>query len=655
MAVAGSLTYDTKIDKSGFKKGLNSITNSVKDGGTKVKSIVAALGITKMIGAAFNMINNSLDGAISRIDTMNNFPKVMSNLGIGAKESEEAIKELSERLKGIPTTLDSAALSVERFTSKNGDVKKSVEIFTAINNALLAGGASSEIQESALEQLSQAYAKGKPDMVEWRSIQTAMPAQLKQVAQAMGMTTDQLGEGLREGNIEMDKFINTIVKLNKEGTEQFQSFEKQAKNATGGIKTSITNAKTAIVRGVGNIVTSLDEILKDKGLGGISKIVSNIGNIAEKVLTKTGELMRNFANDFDGTLQRVTKFLVNDLPGKISSSMEILISKIPQAILIVQKIVISLIETINANLPVIIQEGAQIVLVLAKGISQALPSLIPIITNAIIMIYMSLLDNIDTIIDAGIELILALIDGMINALPIIIEKVPEIIEKIVTILVSNTPKLIAAGIKIIIALVKGIIQGLPKLLKASDEIKIRLINIAIDCMEKVKGKVEQIFTNIWKSISNFFTKSWNLINNYFTGTILVGINKLIENIWNIIQKGWDSLMIFFSQTIPQCVQKIIQWFDELPYRIGYQLGQTLGSFIQFGINIGNWIKTDLPQIVQNIVNWFAQLRENIYSWLCQTINDINAWGENLYNAASTKVSNTVNSIGNWFSQLPRKS
>ena len=49
MAVAGSLTYDTKIDKSGFNKGLNSITGSVKNGGTKIKNIIAALGITKII------------------------------------------------------------------------------------------------------------------------------------------------------------------------------------------------------------------------------------------------------------------------------------------------------------------------------------------------------------------------------------------------------------------------------------------------------------------------------------------------------------------------------------------------------------------------------------------------------------------------------
>lgn len=306
---------------------MNSITDSVKSGGTKIKDIVSALGITKIISTAMNTIMNSIDGAVSRLDTLNNFPKVMRNLGIESEESEKAINKLSDGLQGIPTKLDDAALAVQRFTSKNGDVDKSVDLFLAVNNALLAGGASAEIQSSAMEQLSQAYAKGKPDMIEWRSIQTAMPAQLKQISQEiMGNTenldlflkkaqeyadnnplsssgaelveqleavkegsgdmTTALGTALRLGIISMDDFLDTIVKLNKEGTGEFLSLEEQAKNATGGINTSITNAKTAITRGVANIMDSIDKVLKDNGLGGISTVISNIGKIAEKVLNK---------------------------------------------------------------------------------------------------------------------------------------------------------------------------------------------------------------------------------------------------------------------------------------------------------------------------------------------------------------------------------
>lgn len=274
MAVAGTLTYKTELDTSGIQKS-----------GSTVKSIIAGLGITKLISTAMNTIKNSTDDAIKRLDTLNNFPKVMSNLGISAKESQKSIEKMSDKLAGLPTTLDQGASAVQRFTSANGDVEKSTDIFLALNNAILAGGASTEIQASALEQMSQAYAKGKPDMMEWRSLMTAMPAQLKQVADAMGYASaDELGESLRNGTVSMDEFMGTITKLNTEGLNGFQSFEEQAKNSTGGIATSITVAKTQIVKGVADIIKGINDGLAQANLPSISEIIANVGKKAKEVL-----------------------------------------------------------------------------------------------------------------------------------------------------------------------------------------------------------------------------------------------------------------------------------------------------------------------------------------------------------------------------------
>jgi tape measure domain-containing protein len=232
----------------------------------------------------------------------------MTNLGIGVEESSEAIKTLNKNLEGLPTTLNEGASAVQRFTSKNGDVKKSVELFTAVNNAILAGGASADIQSTALEQLSQAYAKGKPDMIEWRSLMTAMPAQLKQVAQAMGyVNTDELGEALRTGKVSMDDFMDAIVRLNKEGTGEFASFEEQAKNSVGGIGTSLKNMKTAVIRGVAKIVQSIDESLKNAGFGGISEIISRIGKTIEEALGKVAEFIKKI--DWKGVIETIKKII----------------------------------------------------------------------------------------------------------------------------------------------------------------------------------------------------------------------------------------------------------------------------------------------------------------------------------------------------------
>ena len=279
----GNVIFHFKGDKTGLENSINGISSGMKGLTSKI-----AIGniAAKAISKTFSLMSSNMDEAISRVDTMNNFPNVMKNLGISADDSQKAIDKMSKKLQGLPTSLDAGARSVQRFTSANGDVKKSTDMFLALNNALLAGGASTEIQASALEQLSQAYAKGRPDMIEWRSVLTAMPAQATQLGKAFGMTSNELGEALRTGKISMDDFMGKVMELNKKGVAGFDNFETQAKRATGGISTSITNMKTAIVRGIGNMLNKINESLKS--VGGISGALSKVGKFGEQAFTKIG-------------------------------------------------------------------------------------------------------------------------------------------------------------------------------------------------------------------------------------------------------------------------------------------------------------------------------------------------------------------------------
>ena len=278
-----------KGDTKDAEKSTNQLSASI-GGLTKSFTLgnLAAQAITKTLG----VMSSSMDSAIRRVDTMNNFPRVMDNLGVSAEDSAEVIKDLSKQLQGLPTTLDDAASAVQRFTSKNGDVKESEKLFLAVNNAILAGGASSSIQSSALEQLSQAYAKGKPDMMEWRTLMTAMPAQLKQVATAMGyVDAAMLGEAVRAdgGEKEFARMMDTMMRMNTEGVNGFKSFDEQARNSTGGISTSVTNMKTAFVRGVGNIILKVNEALEP--FGGLSGVLANIGTFGEQAFTAIGNVL----------------------------------------------------------------------------------------------------------------------------------------------------------------------------------------------------------------------------------------------------------------------------------------------------------------------------------------------------------------------------
>lgn len=301
--VLTKFTADTK-DFDSKTKSVNASISSI------AKGVLTATGITKAFSSAWNMVTNSIDSAIDRYDTLQNFPKVMSNLGISAEESQKSIDKLSDKLTGLPTTLQDGALAVQRLTSKNGDIKKSTDLFLAMNNAILAGGASAQIQSSAIEQLSQAYAKGKPDMMEWRSLMTAMPAQLKQVAQAMGyIDADALGEALRDGSESMDNFMATITRLNTEGVNGFKSFEDQAKNSTGGIRTAITNMHSRVTQGVAAVIEAVNTGLEEAGLGNIAGVFEQIGNTIRDSLKGATPVIKDVIKGLSSMLKGAKKLI----------------------------------------------------------------------------------------------------------------------------------------------------------------------------------------------------------------------------------------------------------------------------------------------------------------------------------------------------------
>lgn len=254
---AKSELNSVKNEVTGLKNHVDKVTGSIGNSFKSIRNIVAGLGIASLIKST---ILGNVDAAIKRVDTLSNYSRVMSNLGVGSVQANASVQKLSNKLIGLPTTLDDASGAVQRFTSVNSNISRSTDMFLALNNAILAGGASSEIQKSALEQLSQSYAKGKPDMFEWRSAMTAMPAQMKQVAEAMGfVNASALGEALRNGTVSMDQFMDTIMKLNTQGINGYQSFEEQARNATGGIATSIANMRTAIVRCMSDVMNTIGQ------------------------------------------------------------------------------------------------------------------------------------------------------------------------------------------------------------------------------------------------------------------------------------------------------------------------------------------------------------------------------------------------------------
>lgn len=292
-ASGGNIIYKFIGDAS----NLESTTKSV-NGGFKglTKSMVAANLVTKAISTGFNLIAQNSDRAIQRIDTFNAFPKVMKNFGVSTKEANASIKRMDKAVRGLPTTLDRAVAGVQNLFMVTKNLPEAEKMFKAINDsAMVFANGSAEAVDRFVYAYKQAMSSGKVSAQDFNQMNEAIPGIMDKVAESMGITFAELKEGLSKGNISMEEFNKTLKKLDTEGGAGMKALEKSARTSTGGIATSIENAKTAVVRGVSELIKSVDEGLKSAGLGGIAQVVSNMGTTLEKGLKAIAPYIVKFA------------------------------------------------------------------------------------------------------------------------------------------------------------------------------------------------------------------------------------------------------------------------------------------------------------------------------------------------------------------------
>ena len=235
-----------------------------------VGKIAGAIGVTKLVSAGFNAIRSSVDGAVSRVDTLNQFPKVLQQMGASGEDADRSIARLSDGIQGLPTTLDGVASTAQRMFTILGDIDLATESTLALNNAFLASGASQADASRGLEQYTQMLSAGKVDMQSWRTLQETMPYALKETAEAFGFTgqsaTNDFYDALQSGEVTMAEMNEKIIELSNETG----GFAETALEASKGLATSWQNIKTAIVTGTANIIQAINEWMEDSGLGGIA-------------------------------------------------------------------------------------------------------------------------------------------------------------------------------------------------------------------------------------------------------------------------------------------------------------------------------------------------------------------------------------------------
>lgn len=265
---------------SGINKSFDSTSDGI-DGATKksgllnssIGKIAVGVGAVGLVTKGIDVLKNSVGGAVGRFDTLNAYPKVMKQMGFTTDDTNKSVGILKKGVDGLPTSLQDLTKSAQSFAILEKSATKGAQTATALNDAFLASGASAADASRGVEQYSQMLASGSVDLQSWKTLQETMPYALTQVAKSFGITGKSaerdLYAKLKSGDITMDQLNKRFIELDG----GINGFAQTARTASGGINTSFTNMKNAVVNGLATTVETINNALKDAGLkNGISTL-----------------------------------------------------------------------------------------------------------------------------------------------------------------------------------------------------------------------------------------------------------------------------------------------------------------------------------------------------------------------------------------------
>lgn len=524
------------VDTSDAEKGIDEVTGKAKKSGkgifgafTKaakgIGKIAAGIGIFALVNKGMQLVTNSVGRAISRVDALNQFPKVLQQMGYGADEAKNATDKLVKGIDGLPTTLDGITGDVQRLVNVFQDVDLAAESAIGLNNAFLASGASTADAERGLDQYIKMLSTGKVNMDSWQTLQETMPYALQETAEAFNFTgktaQNDFYEALKNGDITMDEFNNKIIEL----SEGQNGFADVAIEATKGIGTSWGNIQTAIANGVAKSIQAFDDFLESKGLGGISGVLDLIKATVGNAFDKVNEVIP-VALEWFGALYT-----------KISESTAW------QTLREVVESVVGAIQDLWSNL-----NDNAILGIVKDMLTDLFDALLEIDFKRITDDVVEFLDNWSPLI-AGIVAGIAVFELITIAIGI--WTTVTTIATGVGMAFGAAIAFITSPIGIVIIAIGLLVAAGVLLYKNWDTVKTfmtRVFNGIKDIAVAVFNSLKVFFTTVFNAMKSVIMNVWNSIKSFLTG-IFNSLKSMATSVWNGIKSTITSVVNGISSTI----------------------------------------------------------------------------------------------------------
>lgn len=651
--VRGSVLLTPKFDNlganvkralgSGYKSAVSVHTNAGRQAAQNYASgfggaTGAIMGIVSSVTSrALDAISGSIASAVNRVDTIANFPKIMQSVGYSADDARATIERLSAGIDGLPTSLDAIVGSVQKIAPVSGSLATATDVALAFNNALLAGGKSQEIMNSAFEQYSQMLSTGRVDMQSWKILAQAMPGQLNQIAKALlGANANQadLYKAMQSGAITFDQFNNAIVSLNNEGLPGYASFAEQARISTESIGTAWTNVQNRINKAVAKIIDHIGQAniagaindfsssfsgIADTVITYLDPVISTVGSFMDQLqnngaITSFGDALNALKDVFDGTIgligDLITTFTGLDSSEDASRSAADLLKSAVDGVKSAIELARDAVQGLRDNLTVV----APVIVAVATAL----------IAYETIKAVRSIADDFGLLKSAASLAFDAIKggEGVLSTLSVFGELVGE-------------GGALASVFGTISTAISGVGTSLLALVGSIPVIGwIVVAVVALGAVFTWLWNTNEDFRNavigIWDSICSAISGAVDSIVGFFTTTLPTAFTQFVQFV-----QGIPAAVGQFIQELPSMVLYALTFAVVFLFGLGAQLAQLavqIGS--EFVQNVVNFFTVDLPSAFAQFVLFVSTIPEQVQTALTTLLVNIALWAVDMAAKAS---------------------
>lgn len=663
-----SITGDTKLDTSGFTKGVSSMTvaagnlisDLTKTAATKLASLAkSSVSVGMNFDASMSQVAATMGTTVDQID---NLTKVAKEMGSTTK-----------------FTATQAADALNYLALAGYDADKAAEVLPSVLNLAAAGGMdlayASDLVTDAMASLNIEANKQNVDdfgnkLAMAASKANANVSQLGEAILTVGGTAANLKGGTTELTTALGLLANVGIKGAEGGTHlrniilSLQSPTDEAAKKMQKLGLSVYDSQGKM-RGLNDILGDLNSAMNGMTQGQKDSIINQLFNKTDLaavngLLAAQGEQWDTLAaqiDSADGAMGQMAETQIDNLQGAMtimSSAFE------GMQLAVYDELEPTLTEAVKwgtdclTQLTTALSEGGpeamlaaagEIISDLAAGIAAQLPGLMQTGVEIITQLAQNLTDTMPAMLDTGAEVLAALAQGIINATPALLTSATEIIAEFMLYLGDHADEIMDTGMQLLESLVIGITDNLPQLITAAaalianwaaaliahlpdilkcgaamlttlvDGIVCSLENLAeaaLACVAKLVGVWDgsmdewgHIGENIVSGLLNGIKGAWNSLTKWVSN----GINGLVSGVKGRL--GIHSPSKVFDEIGVQVCNGLAQGLDRGNKKVKDAAKTVVASVTDSTTTLTNGVAKTVETVTERMANGATQQKQVI--------------------------------------------